>query len=104
MENLTNSNYKSLQQKGVVFVDFWAGWCGPCMALKPLYEKVSKEFEEKAVFMKCNVDEEQELAVEHGIMSIPCIMCFNNGKLQDKLVGLSNENILVNFITKNLNQ
>lgn len=102
MENLTSENYKELKNKNVVFVDFWAGWCGPCMALAPLYERVAKDFSGKAEFMKCNVDEQQELAVKHGIMSIPCIMCFVHGELKDKLVGLSNENILVNFINKNI--
>ena len=102
MENLTSKNYSELNDKEIVFVDFWAGWCGPCMALAPLYEKMSKIYAEKAEFMKCNVDEEQELAVKHNIMSIPCIMVFVRGKLKDKLVGLSNENILMNFIEKNL--
>ena len=103
MENLTSKNYNDLKNKKVVFVDFWAGWCGPCMALSPLYEKMANIYKEKAEFMKCNVDEEQDLAVRHGIMSIPCIMVFDEGKLKDKHVGLSNENILTNFIEKNLN-
>ena len=102
MENLTSKNYSELNNKEIVFVDFWASWCGPCMALTPLYEKMAKSYSRKAKFMKCNVDEEQELAVRHGIMSIPCIMVFEYGKLKDKLVGLSNENILINFIEKNL--
>ena len=102
MKNLTKSNFDEIKNKNVVFVDFWAGWCGPCMALAPLFEKVSATYHDKAEFMKCNVDEEQELAVNHGIMSIPCILVFKKGKLQDKLVGLSNENILTNFIEKNL--
>ena len=102
MNKLTKSNFDELKDKEIVFVDFWAGWCGPCMALAPLYEKMSMVYEGKAEFIKCNVDEEQELAIQHGIMSIPCILVFKNGKLQDKLVGLSNENILSNFIEKNL--
>ena len=102
MENLTSQNYLSLKDKDVVFIDFWAGWCGPCMALAPIYEKLANIYSEKAEFMKCNVDEEQELAVQHKIMSIPCILVFKNGNLQDKLVGLANENILTNFIEKNL--
>ena len=102
MENITGQNFKDTIEKGVVFIDFWAGWCGPCMALSPLYEKVAKDFAGKAEFFKCNVDEEQELAVKLSIMSIPCIMCFENGKLKDKLVGLSNESILTNFINRNI--
>lgn len=102
MEKLTKSNFNTLQNKNLVFVDFWAGWCGPCMALAPLYEKVSNLYSNKAEFMKCNVDEEQELAINFSIMSIPCILVFKNGKVQDKLVGLANENLLTNFIERNL--
>ncbi len=103
MENLTSNNFNELRNKKLVFVDFWAGWCGPCMALAPLYENVSKKYQERAEFMKCNVDEEQELAVHYGIMSIPCILVFVNGEVKDKLVGLTNENLLTNFIEKQLN-
>ena len=102
MKSLNKDNYDAIYEKEIVFVDFWAGWCGPCMALAPLYEKVAQTYNSKAEFLKCNVDEEQELAVKHGIMSIPCIMVFNKGKLQDKLVGLANENILINFVERNL--
>ena len=102
MKELTSGNFNELKNKNIVFVDFWAGWCGPCMALAPLYEKVASNYQEKAEFMKCNVDNEQELAVKNNIMSIPCIMVFKNGILKDKLVGLSNENILTNFVERNL--
>ena len=84
MENLTSLNYSDLKNKDIVFVDFWAGWCGPCMALAPAYEKVAEEYKNKAVFMKCNVDQEQSLAVKHGIMSIPCVMVFVKGEVKDK--------------------
>ena len=102
MENLTRINYQKLKERDIVFVDFWASWCGPCNALAPLYESVSKKYNQRAEFLKCNVDEEQELAIKFGIMSIPCILVFVKGEVKDKLVGLTNENLLTNFIERNL--
>ena len=102
MEKLTRENYNQLKEKNIVFVDFWAGWCGPCMALAPIYDKVATSFNEKATFMKCNVDEERDIAIKYEIMSIPCILVFKKGSLVDKFVGLANEDILTNFVKKHI--
>ena len=102
MENLTKSNFESKVGGAIVFVDFWADWCGPCRALAPIYESVANKFQDKAVFMKCNVDEEQMIAVKQGIISIPCIIAFSEGKAIDKFVGLTNEAGLTAFIQKHI--
>lgn len=102
MEKLDSLNLNEYMEKDIVFVDFWAEWCGPCQALAPIYESVSKKYEQKAVFLKCNVDQERNIALKNGILSIPCIIVFKKGIAVDKCVGLVNQDLLENFILKNL--
>ena len=64
---------KALAQKGLLMVDFWADWCGPCKMLAPLIESLDKEYEGRVTVGKVNVDDEQELAIRYGVMSIPKI-------------------------------
>lgn len=70
-----------------VLVDFYADWCGPCHAIAPTIEALSNEFEGKVKFVKVNVDANQEVASRYEIMSIPTIMLFENGKVEDSIVG-----------------
>lgn len=102
MENLTKSNFDRVMKNKVVFVDFWALWCGPCRALTPIYESVAQKYNDKAVFVKSNVDEERDFALKNGIMSIPCIIAFIDGKPVDKCVGLVSESALCEFVEKHI--
>ena len=68
-------------------MDFWATWCGPCKMLSPIIEEVRKETEGKAVVGKINVDEQQELAMQFGVMSIPTLLVFKNGEIVKKQIG-----------------
>ncbi len=70
-----------------VMVDFWATWCGPCRALAPTVEAVASEYADKAEVVKCNVDEQDEIAMKYGIRNIPTLLFFKNGQLVDRLVG-----------------
>lgn len=70
-----------------VLVDFWASWCGPCMMLAPAIEECAKEWEGKVKVGKINVDEESELAISYGVMSIPTLMVFKDGKIVNQSVG-----------------
>lgn len=70
-----------------VLVDFWATWCGPCKMIAPIVEEIAKDFEGKIKVCKVNVDQEGELAIKFGIMSIPTIMIFKGGKVEKTLVG-----------------
>ena len=70
-----------------VLVDFWAEWCGPCKALAPVLDEVSREYAGKAKVLKVNVDDNQETAMRFGIMSIPTMIFLKGGQEADKLVG-----------------
>ena len=79
---------KALAQKGLLMVDFWADWCGPCKMLAPLVENLDKEYEGRVTVGKVNVDDEQELAIRYGVMSIPTVIFFKDGREIDRKVGL----------------
>jgi thioredoxin 1 len=70
-----------------VLVDFYADWCGPCHAIAPTIEALSNEFDGKIKFVKFDVDANQEVASRYEIMSIPTVMLFKNGKVEDSIVG-----------------
>ncbi|MCS6829811.1 MAG: thioredoxin [bacterium] len=77
-----------LQSSVPVLVDFWAIWCGPCKAIAPHVEAISQEYAGRAKVVKVNVDEEPELALRYGIQSIPTLLFFKDGKVQDMIVGV----------------
>lgn len=85
---VTKGNFEEevLKSEKKVLVDFWASWCGPCMMLSPLVDEVAKEKDDIKV-VKVNVDEEGELAERFNIMSIPCLIVFENGKEVKRSVG-----------------
>ena len=76
-----NFNSEVLEQKGLVLVDFWATWCGPCKMIAPIIEELATELDGKCKVGKVNVDEEGELASLHGIESIPTLALYENGKI-----------------------
>ena len=86
---LTVENFDDevLSEKGKVLVDFWAAWCGPCKMLAPIVDEFAESNDDVKV-CKVNVDNEQELAVRYGVMSIPTLLLFENGKLVNKSIGL----------------
>jgi len=87
--HLSNGEFDTevLKSSVPVLVDFYADWCGPCHAIAPTIEALSNEFEGKVKFVKVDVDANQEVASRYEIMSIPTIMLFENGKVEDSIVG-----------------
>ena len=71
----------------LAMVDFWASWCGPCMALSPVIESLAEKYEGKVLIGKVNVDEERELAIRYGVMSIPTVVFLKNGREFDRKIG-----------------
>ncbi len=85
----TDSNFEPEVLKGdkLAVIDFWAPWCGPCLALGPTIEALAKEYDGKVNIGKVNVDENPELSINYGITSIPAVLFIKNGQVVDKQVG-----------------
>ncbi len=90
---LNNSNFDVVKE-GVALVDFWAPWCGPCRMIAPVIEELAEEFDGKAKICKVNTEDEQDLAIKHGIRSIPTILFYKNGEIVDQMVGATSKNVL----------
>ena len=84
---LNQQNFDEITSKGVVLVDFWATWCGPCKMMAPNVEEIATEYIGKVTVGKVDVDECQELATRFGIMSIPTLIVFKDGEKKEVLVG-----------------
>lgn len=100
----TNENFEEevLGADIPVFVDFYADWCGPCKMMAPVVEKLAKKYDGKLKVGKCNVDEENALAVKYRIMSIPTMMIFVNGEAKETVVGAVSQGELESLIEKNV--
>ena len=92
----------ALAEGKLMMVDFWAEWCGPCRMLAPMVDKLAAQYEGKAVVGKVNVDEEQELAIRYGVMSIPTVIFFKDGKEIDRKVGAMPAGAFAQVLDKNL--
>jgi thioredoxin len=87
---VTTSNWENevLKTSGLVMIDFWAAWCGPCRMISPIVEELAKEYGGKIKVLKLNTDENSDLASRYKIMGIPTIMFFKDGVKLDQIVGV----------------
>ncbi len=87
-----------------VFCDFWANWCGPCRMLAPVFEEIADKYENQAVFVKIDIDEEtsEAAAIKYGITSIPNIIAFKKGAPVDSSLGFVPQAVLESFVERNL--
>ena len=93
---------KALANGGLMMVDFWASWCGPCKMLAPTIDQIGEQYDGKALIAKVNVDEEQNLAIRYGVMSIPTVIYFKDGKEIDRKVGVMPANAFTTVLDANL--
>jgi len=104
VHELTKKNLAELVEtsKKPVIIDFFAAWCGPCMQIKPLFAQLAEELHESYTFVKLNVDEERDLAIQYGVTSLPTLLFIKNNTLQGREVGYMNKDTLRAKITQYL--
>lgn len=98
--NITSENFEKevLQSEIPVLVDFWANWCMPCKMMTPVVEDLEKEMKDTVKVCKINIDEEANLAIQYGVMSIPTFLVFKNGKVINKTVGMQEKQELLKLL------
>jgi thioredoxin 1 len=102
LKTLTDSNFDQETKNGVVLVDFWAEWCGPCRRLAPTVDALASEFEGRATVGKLNVDENPSVPGRFMIRGIPTLLLFKDGQLAETMVGLAPKEDIARLIEKHL--
>ena len=97
---VTDSTLPSEVQDGITLVDFWAPWCGPCKMLGPVLEELAAEFAPKIKMAKLNIDENNVIASQLGIMSIPTMVLYKEGQPVEKIVGYHPKEVLKAYLTE----
>ena len=102
--HLFNDNFMQAVQESElpVLVDFWATWCGPCRMIAPIVEEISDELDGSLIVCKVDVDEAEEIAMQFGVMSIPTLMIFKDGKEVERVVGYRSKEDLLSVVQKYL--
>ncbi|NSL51549.1 thioredoxin [Calidifontibacillus erzurumensis] len=93
--NATDQSFSTETSQGVVLVDFWAPWCGPCKMIAPVLEELDAEIGEKVKIVKVDVDENPDTAAKFGVMSIPTLIIFKDGEKVDQVIGFQPKDALL---------
>lgn len=98
--NVTSENFEKevLKSEIPVLVDFWASWCMPCKMMMPVVEQIEKEMQNTVKVCKVNIDEQSNLAIQYGVMSIPTFLVFKEGNVVNKTVGMQEKQELLNLL------
>lgn len=104
MMEITEQNFEEqvLKSGKPVLLDFWAPWCAPCRMIAPTVEAIAKEYAERAVVGKVNVDDNQNIAGRYNIRGIPTLLLFKNGQVQEQVVGATSKDVIAKMIDKHL--
>ena len=102
IEELTDNTFNQnvLEKKGVIVVDFWAQWCGPCRKMTPLLEQIQAEFKYEIKIYKIDADKNVNSAKEYGISSLPSVLIFKDGEFKEIMVGLMQKSAIISNIKK----
>lgn len=100
--NATDQNFSAETSQGLVLVDFWAPWCGPCKMIAPVLEELDSEMSDTVKIAKVDVDENPETAGNFGVMSIPTLILLKDGEIVDKAVGFQPKEALAELVKKHL--
>ena len=102
--NVTDNDFQKevLDYKGLVLVDFWAPWCGPCRMMSPTVEEIAEEKKDVVKVLQMNVDEESATAEKYQIMGIPTLMLFKDGEVVETMVGLQTKESLIEAVEKHI--
>lgn len=99
---LNESNYDEFVSEGIVLVDVWASWCGPCKLIAPIIDEISGEYLDKIKVGKCDADANREKVMSLGVRNIPTIFLYKDGQIVDQMSGAGNKKKFTDFIDNHL--
>ena len=102
VEELSAGSFEEKTGSGVVLLDFWAPWCGPCRALSPVISQLDEELGDEVSFYKINTDEETDLAVKFEIRNIPAVFILKDGEIVDQFIGAKQKQEISDILAKHI--